>query len=59
MGNGKKKQMAADQEQARKRDERQLSPDWADEAANARTADDPRARAPHDRTGTPSTGAAR
>ncbi|GGM11389.1 MULTISPECIES: hypothetical protein [Micromonospora] len=30
--------------------------DWADEAARARTADDPRARAPRDATGTPSTG---
>lgn len=30
--------------------------DWADEAAQARTADDPRATAPHDRTGRPSTG---
>jgi hypothetical protein len=31
-------------------------PDWADEAARARTGDDPRAAAPHDRTGKPSTG---
>jgi hypothetical protein len=30
--------------------------DWADQAAQARTADDPRAMAPHDATGTPSTG---
>jgi len=30
--------------------------DWADEAAQARTADDPRAVAPHDRSGVPSTG---
>ncbi|MEV1289174.1 hypothetical protein [Micromonospora sp. NPDC049679] len=30
--------------------------DWEDEAAEARTADDPRARTPHDRTGTPSIG---
>ncbi|MGW0432281.1 hypothetical protein ACWDV4_07010 [Micromonospora sp. NPDC003197] len=30
--------------------------DWADEAAQARTADDPRAVAPHDRSGKPSTG---
>lgn len=29
---------------------------WADEAAKARTADDPRAVAPHDRLGLPSTG---
>lgn len=29
--------------------------DWADEAAKARTADDPRAVAPHDRAGRPST----
>jgi predicted dinucleotide-binding enzyme len=30
--------------------------DWADEAVKARTSDDPRARTPHDTTGTPSTG---
>ncbi|MBO4208791.1 hypothetical protein [Micromonospora echinofusca] len=30
--------------------------DWADEAAMARTADDPRAMAPRDRAGRPSTG---
>lgn len=29
--------------------------DWADEAAKARTADDPRAMAPHDKAGRPST----
>lgn len=29
---------------------------WADEAAKARTADDPRAVAPRDRAGLPSTG---
>jgi len=29
---------------------------WADEAAKARTADDPRAMAPRDRAGRPSTG---
>ena len=33
--------------------------DWADDvAAHARTADDPRTVAPHDRSGRPSTGAA-
>ncbi|MGC4804694.1 hypothetical protein [Micromonospora sp. DT233] len=30
--------------------------DWADEAAQARTADDPRTVAPHDATGHPSNG---
>jgi hypothetical protein len=30
--------------------------DWEDEAAEARTADDPRARTPHDKRGTPSIG---
>jgi hypothetical protein len=30
--------------------------DWADEAAQARTADDPRTVAPHDPSGRPSTG---
>jgi hypothetical protein len=31
-------------------------PDWADEAAQARTASDPRRVTPHDRAGVPSTG---
>nr|WP_091556785.1 hypothetical protein [Micromonospora pattaloongensis] len=30
--------------------------DWEDQAAEARTADDVRARAPHDKRGTPSIG---
>jgi hypothetical protein len=30
--------------------------DWADQAARARTADDSRAAAPHDTSGTPTTG---
>ncbi|MFG1886963.1 hypothetical protein ACGFIR_03725 [Micromonospora sp. NPDC049051] len=30
--------------------------DWADDAAQARTADDPRAMAPHDAAGRPSQG---
>ena len=30
--------------------------DWADEAAQARTGDDPRAVAPHDKAGKPSVG---
>ncbi|WBB47889.1 hypothetical protein O3597_22630 [Verrucosispora sp. WMMA2044] len=30
--------------------------DWADDAAQARSADDPRARTPHDATGHPSQG---
>jgi hypothetical protein len=34
------------------------SGDWADEAAAARTQDDPRARSPHDRSGRPTTGTA-
>ena len=33
--------------------------DWADEAARARTADDPRRVTPHDRSGVPSTGDSR
>lgn len=53
----------ADQEQSRKqRDDEQprheaeeRGRDWADEAAQARTADDPRAMAPHDAAGRPST----
>ncbi|WP_434742638.1 hypothetical protein [Micromonospora sp. SH-82] len=43
-----------DQEQRRIDAER--GRDWADEAAQARTADDPRAVAPHDAAGRPSTG---
>ncbi|WBB77828.1 hypothetical protein O7606_16295 [Micromonospora sp. WMMD882] len=49
-------------QQPRKRDEEQRpredvrrGQDWADEAAQARTADDPRAMAPHDAAGRPST----
>ena len=30
--------------------------DWADQASRARTGDDPRAAAPHDTSGTPTTG---
>ncbi len=45
---------AADTESSREKKGEQR--DWADEAAEARTADDPRAVAPHDRTGIPSTG---
>ena len=30
--------------------------DWADQASRARTGDDPRAAAPHDAAGTPTTG---
>jgi hypothetical protein len=42
----------------RERQERREEPtenDWADEAAKARTADDPRARTPHDAAGQPTT----
>ncbi|WDZ86479.1 hypothetical protein [Micromonospora cathayae] len=52
----------AQQEQARKRrdeqgrrEDEERGRDWADEAAQARTADDPRAMAPHDAAGRPST----
>lgn len=46
---------ATDQPERRKEAEREQQ-DWADEAAQARTGDDPRAVAPHDRAGKPSTG---
>ncbi|TCB99596.1 hypothetical protein E0H26_03295 [Micromonospora zingiberis] len=47
-----------DQAAERKRREQDTRPDrdWADEAAQARSADDPRARTPHDATGRPSQG---
>ncbi|WP_428962419.1 hypothetical protein [Micromonospora fluostatini] len=55
--------MAKQQGKSRKQDDRnQREPaekpdrDWADEAAQARTADDPRAVAPHDAAGRPSIG---
>ncbi|WP_433531087.1 hypothetical protein ACQPYA_02905 [Micromonospora sp. CA-263727] len=47
-------QQAAERKQ-RKQDD-QPGRDWADEAAQARSADDPRARTPHDPTGRPSQG---
>lgn len=46
------RQQAAERER-RKRD---ANRDWADEAAQARTADDPRAMAPRDAAGRPSQG---
>ncbi|WP_018218270.1 hypothetical protein [Salinispora vitiensis] len=48
------RQQAAEREQ-RKRDANR-NRDWADEAARARTADDPRAMAPRDAGGRPSQG---
>lgn len=46
-------------DQAAERERREQNPqggDWADKAAQARSADDPRARTPHDTTGRPSQG---
>ncbi|MFI9526640.1 hypothetical protein [Micromonospora rosaria] len=55
--------MAKQQGKSRKQDDRdqresaeKSGRDWADEAAQARTADDPRAVAPHDAAGRPSIG---
>lgn len=44
-------------ESATKSPERDETPadEWVEAAANARTADDPASRAPHDAAGTPST----
>ncbi|MFI7076282.1 MULTISPECIES: hypothetical protein [unclassified Micromonospora] len=47
-------QKAADRE--RREQDTRRGRDWADEAAQARDADDPRARTPHDATGRPSQG---
>ncbi|GIJ76114.1 hypothetical protein SAMN05443287_10683 [Micromonospora phaseoli] len=47
-------QKAAERKQ--REEDTQRGRDWADEAAQARSADDPRARAPHDATGRPSQG---
>ncbi|MCW3839944.1 hypothetical protein ONA70_07520 [Micromonospora yasonensis] len=48
------RQQAAERERRERDAER--SRDWADEAAQARTADDPRAMAPRDAEGRPSNG---
>ncbi|WP_187151571.1 hypothetical protein [Salinispora tropica] len=48
------RQQAVEREQRRRDAKRNR--DWADEAARARTADDPRAMAPHDAAGRPSQG---
>ncbi|MFV2103918.1 hypothetical protein [Micromonospora sp. LOL_024] len=47
-------QKAAERKQ--REEDTQRGRDWADDAAQARSADDPRARAPHDATGRPSQG---
>ena len=54
-----KQDRSRDQEltdQERRKQELKGSPDWADRAATARTADDPRATAPRDAGGRPSNG---
>ncbi|MEU8259236.1 hypothetical protein AB0C02_01245 [Micromonospora sp. NPDC048999] len=43
-------------QQKRREPDAERSRDWADEAAQARTADDPRAMAPRDAEGRPSNG---
>ncbi|MFI7604928.1 hypothetical protein ACIBTV_07375 [Micromonospora sp. NPDC049366] len=55
------RQQQASRQQQRSEEEGRLrsaerNKDWADNAAHARTADDPRAVAPKDATGHPSTG---
>jgi hypothetical protein len=49
------RQQAAERKR-RERDEERGRRTWADEAAQARTGDDPRAVAPHDKAGKPSIG---
>lgn len=53
-------QQQESRQQAAERDRQERDPkrnrDWADEAARARTADDPRAMAPRDAGGRPSQG---
>ncbi|MEO3776655.1 hypothetical protein ABGB16_07350 [Micromonospora sp. B11E3] len=48
------RQQTAERERRAQEDER--GRDWADEAAQARTGDDPRAMAPRDAAGRPSNG---
>ncbi|MEV6811925.1 hypothetical protein [Micromonospora sp. NPDC051296] len=48
------RQEAAERE--RREQDMKRGRDWADEAAQARSAGDPRARTPHDATGRPSQG---
>ncbi|MFF5070278.1 hypothetical protein ACFY2R_03440 [Micromonospora olivasterospora] len=43
-------------ERERREQDEERGRDWADEAAQARTADDPRTMAPHDAAGRPSNG---
>ncbi|MCW3814514.1 hypothetical protein ONA91_08590 [Micromonospora sp. DR5-3] len=43
-------------EQKRREQDAQRTREWADEAAQARTADDPRAMSPRDAAGRPSNG---
>lgn len=45
-----------DAERKRREQEFQRTREWADEAAQARTADDPRAMSPRDAAGRPSNG---
>ncbi|MEH0970373.1 hypothetical protein V6U77_04445 [Micromonospora sp. CPCC 205546] len=45
-----------DTDRDRREQDTERGRDWADDAAEARTADDPRAMAPHDAAGRPSQG---
>ncbi|MEU2611884.1 hypothetical protein ABZ570_09915 [Micromonospora sp. NPDC007271] len=55
MAQQKRSRQQTAQQERRERDA-ERSRDWADEAAQARTADDPRAMAPRDAEGRPSNG---
>ncbi|MEU1602242.1 hypothetical protein [Micromonospora matsumotoense] len=56
MAKRKARQQTRTIEQDRPEQDTERSPDWADEAAQARTPDDPRAVAPRDAGGRPSNG---
>ncbi|MFJ6198746.1 hypothetical protein [Micromonospora sp. NPDC092111] len=56
MAKQKARQQTRTAEQENREQDAERSPDWADEAAQARTADDPRASTPRDAAGRPSNG---
>ncbi|MGC5017008.1 hypothetical protein [Micromonospora sp. DT47] len=56
MAEQKARQQTRTAEQERLEEDAERSRDWADEAAKARTSDDPRATSPRDAAGRPSNG---
>ncbi|SCG62661.1 hypothetical protein [Micromonospora halophytica] len=56
MAERKSRQQTRTAEQERHEQDAERNRDWADEAAEARTADDPRAMTPRDAAGRPSNG---